>query len=451
MTVATGARTELGRIAGLMRQRERPMTPLQKRLAAFGRRLSAIVLVISAVVFVAGLMRGEPPLLMVLVAVSLAVAAIPEALPAVVTIALALGSKRMARLNALVRRLPAVETLGSVTVICSDKTGTLTQNAMHVEKMITPAGEAVARTGVYARVSPEQKLDIVTALRERGHFVAMTGDGVNDSPALKHADIGVAMGLKGTDVAREAADAVLLDDDFATIVAAVREGRRIYDNIRKFIKYTMTSNSGEIWTILVAPFLGLPLPLLPIQILWINLVSDGLPGLALGVEREEPDILDRPPRPPSESVFAHGAWQHMIWAGVLIAGLSLGAQAWAYHAGSDNWQTVVFTVLTLSQLVHAMAIRSDRESLFTVGWLTNPLLLGAVVLTLALQMVVVYVEPLQAVFKTSGLTFEELLVVLGLPWVVLIAVEIEKWLVRRGLIYRSSSRTETTAGGRAGW
>jgi phosphoserine phosphatase len=211
---------------------------------------------------------------------------------------------------------------------------------------------AVAETRIYARVSPEQKLDIVTALQQRNHFVAMTGDGVNDAPALKRADIGVAMGLKGTDVAREAADAVLLDDNFATIVAAVREGRRIYANICKFIKYTMTSNSGEIWTILLAPFLGLPLPLLPIQILWINLVTDGLPGLALGVEPEERDSMKRPPRQPDESVFAHGMWQHMLWVGLLIAGLSLGAQAWAYHGGSENWRSVVFTVLTFCQLVN---------------------------------------------------------------------------------------------------
>ena len=672
VTVATGSATELGQIAELMRARERPQTPLQRRLTVFGRRLSVAVLVICAVVFIFGLTRGEPPLLMLLTAISLAVAAIPEALPAVVTIALALGAKRMTACKALVRRLPAVETLGSVTIICCDKTGTLTQNSMRAEGFIA-AGEnretlpelddqagvwrslvramalnndaeddsdghirgdpteialleaareadpntgdlldnwtrvreipfeagrrrmttfhdgpegrlviikgapeavlplckfqqnekskkaidrdallavandaaqsgyrllafaekpirklpahgeeqgvehdltflgfvaladpprpevhealktcahagiavvmmtgdhpatakaiasrlgisgdddgvltgaelqrlsaekrskAAAGTRVYARVSPEQKLDIVSALQARGHFVAMTGDGVNDAPALKRADIGIAMGLKGTDVAREAADAVLLDDNFATIVSAVREGRRIYDNIRKFIKYTMTSNAGEIWTIFLAPFLGLPLPLLPIQILWINLITDGLPGLALGIEPGERDIMDRAPRPPNEHVFSHGVWQHMIWVGLLIGGLCIGAQAWAYHNGSENWQTVVFTVLVFSQLAHALAIRSERFSLFTIGPFSNPALLGAILLSIALQFAIIYLPPFQLVFKTTGLTNDELLLVVTLPWVVFVAVEVEKWLVRRGLIYRQGDSVQ---------
>jgi Ca2+-transporting ATPase len=260
------------------------------------------------------------------------------------------------------------------------------------------------------------------------------------APALKQTDIGIAMGQKGTDVAREAADMVLLDDNFTTIVSAVRQGRRIYDNVRKFIKYTMTSNAGEIWAIFLAPFLGLPLPLLPIQILWINLVIDGLPGLALGIEPAERNVMARPPRPPGEHVFAGGMWQHIIWVGLLIGGLTLGAQAWAYHGGSDNWQTVAFTVLTLSQLSHALAVRSERDSLLSIGLWSNRPLLGAVALTLLLQLAVVFAPPLQPIFKTTGLTSAELIVCLTLPLVVVIAVEIEKGLVRRGLLYSSSDR-----------
>ena len=232
--------------------------------------------------------------------------------------------------------------------------------------------ERVANLRVYARVDPAQKIRIVLALQRHGEFVAMTGDGVNDAPALKRADIGVAMGKGGTDVAREASSLVLLDDNFATIVEAVREGRRIYDNIRKFIRYVMTGNSGEIWTIFLAPFLGLPIPLLPIQILWINLVTDGLPGLALAAEPAERGVMHRPPRPPKESVFAHGMWQHMVWVGLLIGGVSLFAQAWALADGNAHWQTMVFTVLTLSQLAHVMAIRSERESLFRQGITVEP-------------------------------------------------------------------------------
>jgi Ca2+-transporting ATPase len=661
VVVATGTATEFGQIARLLGEAETLRTPLQRRLERFGRRLAMAILVVCVVVFASGVLRGEPALLMLLTAVSLAVAAIPEALPAVVTITLALGARGMSRRQALVRRLPAVETLGSVTFICSDKTGTLTENRMRAEHYVldhdrrqdfppdwteqaqwlwlaramalsndvTPgagdravgeptelalyegaraagldkheieaewprvaevgfdstrkrmstlhehdgrytlftkgapeavipvcrrrltgegecaldgdallaqaeslAGEgyrvlalacaqydtlpdpvsapaveqdltllglvalidppraeaeaavadcksagitpvmitgdhpgtarAIARrlgiggedaeviTGreldqlddetfarrveeirIYARVDPEQKIRIVEGLQARGQFCAMTGDGVNDAPALKQADIGVAMGMKGTDVARGASDMVLLDDNFATIVKAVREGRRIFDNIRKFIKYTMTSNSGEIWTLFLAPFLGLPIPLLPIHILWINLVTDGLPGLALSAEPGEHGIMQRPPRSSKESIFAQGMWQHVVIIGLLIGGLSLGAQAWAISQGSENWQTVVFTVLTLSQLALALSIRSERESLFSMSLMRNPALLGAVALTLALQMAVIYVPWLQPIFRTRPPSGQELAVCLLVPLIVLVAVEIEKALARR--------------------
>jgi Ca2+-transporting ATPase len=667
LVIATGMDTEIGRIAALLSGQAATRTPLQIRLAAFGRRLALAVLVICAIVFAAGLFRGEPMLLMLLTAVSLAVAAIPEALPAVVTVALALGARRMSRRHALVRRLPAVETLGSVTYICSDKTGTLTENRMQMDRLYAdgrwrpvfdledkdgdpwdllgramalsndagldaagaPAGdptevailiaahgagyeksalepglprieeipfdaerkrmttlhrdpgggvlaftkgapervlplctevlgrggaapvdhdallaeagrmaaaghrvialayrrfeelpdsgsadavergltllgmaalidppragaaEAVAdcrtagitpvmitgdhpgtaraiaarigiadadapvltgtdleklsdeefarRAGevrVYARVTPEQKIRIIEALQSRGEFVAMTGDGVNDAPALKRAGIGIAMGLKGTDVAREAADMVLLDDNFVTIVSAVREGRRIFDNIRKFVKYTMTSNAGEIWTLFLAPFLGLPIPLLPIHILWINLVTDGLPGLALAAEREEREIMQRPPRPPNETIFAHGMWQHMIWVGLLIGGLSILSQALAIQSGSTHWQTMVFTVLTLSQLVHVMTIRSERDSLFSIGVASNRPLLGAVAVTVLLQLAVIYVPALNPIFHTAPLSGAELALCCALASVVFFAVEAEKFAVRRGWIYR---------------
>jgi Ca2+-transporting ATPase len=663
VVVATGMHTELGKIAASLQQDGELKTPLQKRLAQFGRRLALAALAICVMVFVAGVMRGESVMLMFLTAISLAVAAIPEALPAVVTISLALGARKMVKQRALIRRLPAVETLGSVTYICSDKTGTLTQNKMQVEEIyadggllrewsalrdgvwallfkamalsndashgkrgkvsgdptevalfvaaqqagfdkdeleveaprlrelpfdserkcmttfhrepqgviaftkgapesvlphcvsvLTGGGEvplqaaemlenaermaadglrvlavayrnwptmpatdeaeelesgmvllglvglmdpprheakeavslcksagiipvmitgdhpatarAIARrlsivsdggrvlTGaeldrlsdeefaaqvreirVYARVDPQQKIKIVQALQDQGEFVAMTGDGVNDAPALKRADIGVAMGKGGTDVAREAAALVLLDDNFSTIVHAVRQGRRIFDNIRKFIKYTMTSNGGEVWTIFLAPFVGLPIPLLPIHILWINLVTDGLPGLALTAEPEEKGIMRRPPRPPQESIFAHGMWQHMVWVGLLMGGVCLFTQAWAYHTGSAHWQTMVFTVLCLSQMGHVLAIRSERESLFSMGMLSNPWLLGAVALTFVLQMATIYVPLLQPIFKTEALSAKELVLCIGLSSVVFFAVEVEKWLVRRGRLY----------------
>ena len=290
---------------------------------------------------------------------------------------------------------------------------------------------------VYARVTPKQKLRIVKALQANGEFVAMTGDGVNDAPALKRAGIGVAMGQKGTDVAREASDMVLLDDDFATIVRAVRSGRTIFDNIRKFIKDTMSSNSGEIWTLFLAPFLGLPIPLLPIHILWINLVTDGLPGLAFSAEPAERGIMTRAPRPPEENIFAHGMWQHIIWVGLFIAGISIAAMAWAIARDVTYWQTVVFTVLTVSQLFHSLAVRSETTSLFQIGLFTNLPMLGAVGLTLLLQLAVIYLPALNSIFYTEPLPLFDLMVCLALSSLVLFVIEIEKWLIRRGVIYSS--------------
>jgi Ca2+-transporting ATPase len=690
---ATGMSTELGRIAELIQTVEREPTPLQRRLEQLGRGLALAALVIVAVVFLLGLLRGEDWQLMLLTAISMAVAAVPEGLPAVVTIALALGAQRMLRRQALIRKLPAVETLGSVTVICSDKTGTLTENRMtvtvldvlgetqQVDTLLrrgvpvadaellpgqrppvrslgllakaaalcndaslepTPEGgyqavgdptegalvvaaaelglvkteldqrwprvgevpftserkrmttvhrvgvtadqsdapwccgsyvafakgavdslldisnrvwtgdedvaltsemrarivaandrlagqgqrvlgvafrpldeqpdeaqeaaleremtfiglvamidpprpevreavataraagirpvmitgdhpltarqiaweldiatdrepltgrdlaqmsadgleEVVDQTAVYARVSPEHKLKIVQALQDRGQIVAMTGDGVNDAPALKKADIGVAMGITGTDVSKEAADMVLLDDNFATIVAAVKEGRTIYDNIRKFIQYTLTSNAGEIWVMLLAPLAGMPLPLLPLQILWINLVTDGLPGLALGVEPPERDTMRRPPHDPQENIFGRGLGRHVLWVGLLMGLVSLAMGYWTWRTGWDNWQTMIFTTLTLSQMAHALAVRS-RESLFKVGLLSNKALLGAVLLTFVLQMAVIYVPFLQNLFRTDALSLGELLLSLILSTVVFWGVEAEKWLIRR--------------------
>jgi len=707
LVVGTGMRTELGKIADLIQSVGQEPTPLQKRLEQLGRGLAIAALGIVAIVFTLGVLRGEPIRLMFQTAISMAVAAVPEGLPAVVTIALALGAQRMLKRNALIRKLPAVETLGSVTVICSDKTGTLTENRMTVtvidvaghrvdfqeeinvynplsqvepspllsdkpavammllggalcndatlepveeggrqafaavgdptegalviaaaqagllkqnlerylpreqewpfdserkrmstlhrlvrdleevppvfrslgeslaevwgrlpdylllskgavdsllevcdrvwvdnevvtldatwRQRIMDANNALAQNGmrvlgvafrplwrdseteslaeageahlvfvgmfgmidparpeakeavlvsksagikpvmitgdhpltalhiarslqitddgrvmtgqelaqlsveeleqqveqisVFARVSPEHKLKIVQALQNRGHIVAMTGDGVNDAPALKKADIGVAMGITGTDVSKEAADMVLLDDNFATIVAAVEEGRRIYDNIRKFIKYTMTSNSGEIWVMLLGPFLGLSLPLTPLQILWINLVTDGLPGLALTVEPAERDVMRRPPFSPKENIFGRGMATHILWFGLMMGLTSLLSGLWAIYTGrTETWQTMIFVTLTLAQMGHVLAIRSDREPLPRIGLFSNPLLLGAVLLTFALQMAVVYVPFLQNVFRTRPLPLLDLLVSLAFSTVVFLSIEALKWV-----------------------
>lgn len=720
IVVATGMETELGEIAELMQTSVAEQTPLQKRLDQLGKGLALAALVLVVIVFLLGLWQGEDLQVLFLTSISIAVAAVPEGLPAVVTIALALGARRMLGRRALIRKLPAVEALGSVTVICSDKTGTLTENRMtvtildiaenridlsqdelniplkdieescfdaepdpeqtsilsrnpaltlllaggalcndailecpedqptgyqivgdptegaltlaaarmgllkgqldeifprvaevpfdsdrkrmttvhevpedvenlpvryrriwdwegwtkgiehvgftkgavdglvqrsnrvwvedHLEEMnedlleriynanmelaqkgmrvlgvacqsvetvpekidseqlendlifvglvgmidparpevkdavqtcknagirpmmitgdhpltaryiaselgiytepqngngvltgqeidqLPPGGliPTVESTSVYARVSPEHKLRIVEALQEKGEIAAMTGDGVNDAPALKRADIGVAMGITGTDVTKEASDMILLDDNFATIVAAVEEGRVIYDNIRKFIQYTLSSNAGEIWVMLAAPFLGMPLPLLPLQILWINLVTDGLPGLALSVEKGEPDTMKRPPYKPDENVFARGLGINILWVGLLMAILALGVGYIYYgrNPADQLWQTMVFTAITLSEMGYVMAIRSRKESVFKIGFFSNRALIGAVLLTIALQMVVIYVPFFQSLFKTVSLPLPELLICFSISIILFLAVEFQKWVLR---------------------
>jgi P-type Ca2+ transporter type 2C len=239
-------------------------------------------------------------------------------------------------------------------------------------------------------------------------------------------------------VSKEAAHMILMDDNFATIVRAVREGRKIYENIRKFIRYLLTTNSGEIWTIFLAPLVGLPIPLLPVHILWINLVTDGLPALALSAEPAEKGLMQRPPRDPRESIFAQGLGVHAIWVGLLMAGVVLGLQAGAIHQSDNHWQTMVFTTLCLLQLGHVLAIRSERLSLFKQGLFSNKLLLGSVLVTILLQMVTIYVPALNAVFKTEPLTAGELALVFGLSTTVFIAVEIEKFFKRR--FHKNSDR-----------
>jgi Ca2+-transporting ATPase len=293
--------------------------------------------------------------------------------------------------------------------------------------------ERVRDIGVYARTNPEQKLRIVDAWREQGAVSAMTGDGVNDAPALRKADIGVAMGITGTDVSKEASDMILEDDDFSTIVAAVEEGRRIYANIRRFVRYLLTTNSAEIMVMVTAPFLGLPLPLLAIQILWINLVTDGAPALSLGVEPAHPRAMKQPPRDPNASILGDGLWQHALWVGLLMTVITLAVQSWSYHGGASNetWRTMVFTVLAFLQLSHAVVVRSERDSVFTLGLGTNRPLIIVVIISAIVQLALVYVPFLQPIFETTALTATELLVVLLVTPIPFIAVEIEKWVRRR--------------------
>ncbi len=689
LVVASGMKTELGKIADLLQKKGHEQTLLQRRLDRLGKVLAIVGLVIASFVFALGLWQGDDIKHMLLTAVSVAVAIVPEGLPAVVTITLALGAQRMLRRNALIRTLPAVETLGSVTVICSDKTGTLTENRMTVmvldvvdhvldltevakgntilterasgkpittplsllvaggalcndAQLISDSGDhyhtvgdptegamvaAAARLGywkgdldiafprvaelpfdsdrkrmttfhtitgqvkeilneetwdeghviaftkgsvdgllecsthvwmngqivgmdgnwrqrietannrlankgmrvlgvafrefekqpvnisledetglvfvglfgmidpprpevrqavemtrnagirtvmitgdhpitaaeiarqlgilddgkvligsdvekmsmeelkaaaesvrVYARVSPEHKLKIVQALQENGHIVSMTGDGVNDAPALRKADIGVAMGITGTDVSKEAADLVLLDDNFSTIVAAVQEGRTIYDNIRKFVRFSVAGNFGKVMVMVLAPFLGKPIPLLPMQLLWLNLLTDGLLGLGLGVESPEAGTMNRQPYSPREGVFSRGAARQTIWTGLLIGGLALGIGAWYYFGGRENWQTMVFTSLAFAQIGQALAGRSSQDSLFRTGLRSNPLMLGMAVLVSLLQLSVVYLPPLQDFFSTQPLLFFDLLIAISCGLILLFAIEMEKFL-----------------------
>jgi Ca2+-transporting ATPase len=297
----------------------------------------------------------------------------------------------------------------------------------------------VADVSVYSRVSPVHKMRVVEALQTRGQIVAMTGDGVNDAPALKRADIGVAMGITGTDVSKEASDMVLTDDNFATIVAAVAEGRAIYDNIRKFVRYMLTTNSSEVGTMFGAVLMGLPLPLLPIQILWINLVTDGLPALALGFEPSERNAMRRSPRDPKESVFARGMWQNILTMGLWMSLATIGILVWGLNSGMglETSRTMVFFTLSAFQMFLVLAIRSERESLFTLGLLSNPYLAGAVLLTFTLQLAVTYVPFLQSIFYTVPLTAEQLAVCVAVASSSFFLTEIQKLVIRR----REASRS----------
>jgi Ca2+-transporting ATPase len=724
VVVETGMKTQLGRIAELIQSVASDKTPLQRRMDELGKVLITAAIVVMVIAVIVGFIAQQPLLpdpanpqgeSVLLNAVAIAVAVVPEGLPAVVTIALALGAQRMLRRRALIRKLPAVETLGSVTTICSDKTGTLTENRMTVtvvdveghtaridevvrkgmsallsangsappqdvaqalllagnslcnDTIIEPDPEkpgefratgdptetalvvaasrfgihkpnldqvfkrvgevpfsserkrmttvhkfdeyvaaeegirymiellqavkrdyiaitkggvdslldvcdrawvggeirpltpelrgrieetnnrlaqdglrvlgmafhrwpalptewepevveknlvfvgmagiidpprkevkdavAVCKTAgirpvmitgdhpltayaiakelgiikdgdkvltghdlsklspeqleanvenvaVYARVSPEHKLNIVQALQNKGHVVAMTGDGVNDAPALKRADIGVAMGITGTAVSKEASDMVILDDNFATIVSSVEEGRTIYDNVRRFVKYLLASNTGELFVLLATQLVaGMNIPLTTLQILWMNLITDGIPALALGVERAEKGGMNRKPYAPNESLFGRGLGRHILIVGLLLGATGLALGVWAWSSGikgldgvTPAWNTMVFMFLTIAQMGHALGLRSHRESLFSLNFFGNRLLLGAVVLTLVLQLIAIYTPFFNRIFYTTPLTLEQLGLCLILSTVVFWGVELEKLLMRRGVL-----------------
>ena len=312
----------------------------------------------------------------------------------------------------------------------------------------TDLDREVEQVSVYARVSPEHKLRIVKSLQKQHHFVAMTGDGVNDAPALKQADIGIAMGITGTDVSKEASDMILLDDNFATIVAATEEGRVVYTNIRRFIKYILGSNIGEVITIAAAPLLGLSVPLIPLQILWMNLVTDGLPALALAVEPAEPNVMKRPPFDPRENIFARGMGAYMIRIGIVLAIITISLMVWAYGYTNANtfgdtyskarWETMVFTTLCLAQMGHAIAIRSNTQLTIELDPRTNPYVWGSVIMTTVLQLVLIYVEPFQRFFGTHLIRPEELAVCFGFSALMFVWIELEKLVIRWWMWQRQS-------------
>ena len=299
---------------------------------------------------------------------------------------------------------------------------------------------AAARVSVFARVSPEHKLRLVEALQNQGHVVAMTGDGVNDAPALKKADIGVAMGITGTDVSKEAADMVLRDDNFSTIVAAVEEGRVIYDNLRRFVKFAVAGNIGKIAVMLLWPLFlylfGLPLTeavaLLPLQLLWLNLLTDGLLGLSMGSEPAERNVMQRPPHSPQEGIFAHGMGIQAAWVGVLIGLLALVVGGVYYLQGLPQWQTMIFMTLAVLQIFQALATRSNTESLFSIGVFSNRVMWGAIAGVVALQFAAVYVPPLSSAFlRTVPLTAQDLGITVAAGLILFAAIELEKWIIRR--------------------
>ncbi len=288
---------------------------------------------------------------------------------------------------------------------------------------------AVNRVSVYARVAPEHKLMIVDAIQRNGGVAAMTGDGVNDAPALKKADVGVAMGKVGTDVAREASDMVLLDDNFATIVAAVEEGRTIYDNIRKFVVFSVAGNTGKILAVLLLPFAGLNMPLTPLQLLWLNLLTDGLLGLGMGVERPEPDVMKRPPIASDSQIFDRQTIYYVLITGLLIGTSCMTVSLLIWKSGGP-WQTVLFASLALAQVAQAMSLRSFRSSFFSLGLFTNPLLLAMALCVVLLQGLVIYMPALQTFFRTTFLSANQLLLV-ALPAIaVFILLEGKKILMR---------------------